>query len=106
METIDVGLDNVKGRIVQFLDFDGDLKMDLLIQDPNQTKFSVYRNEFNTFKLLFELMSNSQYYIAADFNQDGLVDLVGVRVEGTNVELRYFQQEHGTLKGLECIIKK
>lgn len=97
--------ETLKGRVVCFLDFNGDLIMDLLMYDG--AELSLLINKHGKYELSYSIKANFVDFICSDFTQDGKVDFLGVK---SNLELALYAQQNGTLiihqDDLSAIVKK
>ena len=84
----------IQGQVVCFLDYNNDLKMDILVQLNNIV--SIYLNTGKSFEFKYKLESIGEDFICSDFNQDGRVDLlVSKRTGGDGVESNLYLQNGG-----------
>jgi hypothetical protein len=80
----------IKGKIVCYLDFDGDLLIDILVLDGEA--LTIMLNQKLRFSPLFTLQAKHQDYLCSDFTQDGLVDVLGVDLNEERVEITLYEQ--------------
>jgi hypothetical protein len=91
--------ENIKGRVVCFLDFNGDLKMDLLMFDGSEITLLV--SKLGKYELSYSLKATYEDFICSDFTQDGKVDFLGITSSLEHV--LYKQQDGAFIKHQETL---